>query len=123
MRRARVDAPRMFSWKCHVDFLAAHPALRAESASALAFATHALEDSGLKRHTYGTPFLYHAGMAHHNPMDPRDPLSPALYFTFFDNEGGGGRRGGGRRPGSGCGCAVMLVVIFLALSISSLTWR
>lgn len=76
------------------------------------------------RHTYGTPRRYDRAMGqHHNPLDPRDPLSPALYFTLIDSGNGGSRRGGPRQPGSGCGCLVILITIVLVLIISSLTWR
>jgi hypothetical protein len=60
---------------------------------------------------------------HHNPLDPRDPLSPVFYFTFIDDGGSGGRRGGGRPSGSGCGCAMILIILALALIVSSFTWR
>lgn len=47
---------------------------------------------------------------HHNPMDPRDPLGPAFYFTFIDRGGNGGRRGA--TPNGGCGCLLPFLLAF-----------
>lgn len=60
---------------------------------------------------------------HHNPMDPRDPLSPALYFTFIDGRSGGDRRGGGSPPKRGCGCVLLFVIFALLLVVGLLTER
>jgi len=55
---------------------------------------------------------YDFGMGHHNdPMDPRNPMSPAFYYTFIDKGGNGGRRGGSP---NGCGCWVFFLLAFVA---------
>jgi hypothetical protein len=61
---------------------------------------------------------------HHNPMDPRDPLSPAFYYLLVDEGASDPNRGRGGRPsGSGCGCLLLLLAVMLGLIISSLTFR
>lgn len=58
---------------------------------------------------------------HHNPMDPRDPLSPAFYYTFVDDDG---QRHDHRpsRGGCGCGLLALLLVLGFVLLIGAITW-
>jgi hypothetical protein len=50
----------------------------------------------------------------HNPMDPRDPFSPAFYYIFIDK----GRNGGQGMPG--CGCWLILLFAFVIAVLLSL---
>lgn len=56
---------------------------------------------------------------HHNPMDPRDPMSPAFYFTFIDKGGNGGRRGAA--PNGRCGCGLFFLAFAVGVFIALMT--
>lgn len=51
-------------------------------------------------------------------MDPRNPMSPAFYYTFIDKGGNGGRRGGSP---NGCGCSLIILAVLVGALIGLLT--
>jgi len=58
---------------------------------------------------------------HHDPLDPRDPLAPAFYFTFIADDNGRPSRRGRSGDMHGCGCVALMLIAVILLIIGGLT--